>query len=296
MKLSILVVNYNTEEHIAQLLEDISQQSLAISDYQVVVVNNIQNNKLNDILDKYYQYINLEIVPSKKNVGFGRGMNLAADHAQGEHVLMMNPDVCIENKDFLKNLLEYSNKTPNYGVISCKILNQNNEDTSEFYSYEFGDTMGYDGQICWFHGSLLLLRAEIYQQLGGYDPDFFMYCEDVDLCYRVKKMGLDLIKVNELSVFHLGWSSVPKKNYDLYYRWYCSKFVFAHKHFSTKKFAQLLDGLELKAKKRLKSYKLLSIFPINHEKTQRKIFYWTVMADVIKTIRQNGIESLYYKG
>ncbi len=296
MKFSILIVNYNTEKYIVKLLSDFAVQTLPKSQWQVIVVNNCQNFVLAEALKPFSDSMNLTIIPSEKNVGFGRAMNLGASNAQGQHLLITNPDIQIDNPDFLQQLLQQIQKNPNYGIMTSKILNEKQEDTSEFYSYEFDDTLGYDGQICWFHGSLLLLRAEVYHQLGGYDSDFFMYCEDVDLCYRVKKMGLELVKINELSVFHLGWSSVPKKNYDLYYRWYCSKFVFAHKHFPTKKFIQLLDTLEIKAQQRLKSYELLSMFPINREKTQRKIFYWTVMADVIKTIRQNGIESLYYKG
>lgn len=293
MKISILTVNYNTEEHIVVLLEMLSQQTLAKSDFEIIITNNVQNDTLVTLTQPFTKQLNLRIVQSEKNVGFGRANNMAAAHATGEHLLIMNPDVQMIQDDYLEQLYHHAQQHPDYGVITTQLLNEHLEDRSEFYGYEFGHTLGFESQVCWFSGALLLVRPDVFKKIHGFDSDFFMYCEDVDLCYRIKKLGLSLVKIDTLKVSHIGGASEPHKNYDMHYRWYRSQLLFAHKHFTGAEFEQLLDHLEIKCNKRLWQYELLEFLRI--KRFVFKLGQWRAMSDIVKKTRTETPSWLYFK-
>ncbi|MDO4449461.1 MAG: glycosyltransferase family 2 protein [Moraxella sp.] len=293
MKLSILIVNYNTEKFICDLLLSLENQTFHKSDYEIIIVNNIQNSKLDEMIKNhcFEDKFNLRIINSDDNIGFGRAMNLGFRCAKGEHVLLMNPDIKMRQDDYLQNLLNFAHKNNNYGIISTRVLDDNNNDTSTYYSYEFGQTLGFDGQICWFQGSLLLIRHEIFKQLDGFDDDFFMYCEDVDLCLRVKKLGLDLLKNDDLEVYHFGGASEPNHNYDYYLRYYKSRFLFAKKHYQDDIFADLIDKFYQKTRSRIVFYQILSLM---FKKYQRHYLKNKVTYDICHKIKQQGTNWLVY--
>ncbi|WP_049237797.1 glycosyltransferase family 2 protein [Moraxella canis] len=271
MLLSLLVVNYNTETYISKLLQSLSAQSLDKAYFEIIIVNNSQNDILDNILtaNGFFDSYNIRLYDSGGNLGFGKAMNIAFDYANGNHVLLINPDVQMLQDFYLERLIKYALDNPNYGAISTQILDDNHNDVSTYYSYEFGRTMGFDGDICWFQGSLLLIRSEIFKKLMGFDVDFFMYCEDVDLCYRIKKMGLKLLKIDELKVYHFGGASEPNHDYDYYHRYLTSQILFAYKHYA-EEFTPLLERLYHKSKKRVAYYQFSSKFVPSHRRLLMK--------------------------
>lgn len=293
MKLSILIVNYNTEEHVVVLLAMLTQQTLAKNDFEIIITNNVQNAKLATMASRFTEQLNVQIVQSERNIGFGRANNMAAQQATGEHLLIMNPDIRMLQNDYLEQLYFEAQKHADYGVITTQILDDHHVDGSEFYSYEFNRTLGYEQQTCWFLGALLLMKPHAFRALGGFDPDFFMYCEDSDLCYRVKKIGLPLIKLNQLKVHHIGGSSEPNRGYDLHYRWYRSRLLFAYKHFSHEEFETLLHFLRSKSKKRILFYTILSLFVI--ERFRSRTIQWRAMLDLTERTIQESAQWLYFK-
>ncbi|MDO4997664.1 MAG: glycosyltransferase family 2 protein [Neisseria sp.] len=281
MKLSILIVNYNTESFIQKLLTSLQKQTLNTADFEIIIVNNVQNHRLNEMLETgdFNRYFHLSVYDSGDNLGFGKAMNLAARHATGEHLLLMNPDILMLQDNYLEQLLHHAGQHLNYGVISTQILDDNQHDVSTYYSYEFNNTLGYDGEICWFQGSLLLIRGEVYKLLDGFDPDFFMYCEDVDLCLRIKKLGLPLIKIDDLKVYHFGGASEPNHDYHYYHRHITSQFLFAKKHYDPESYQQLVKELHQKSQKRLMVYRMSAKL---FKKHMRHLIKWQVMYDVTK--------------
>lgn len=268
MKLSLLVVNYNTESFIVELLTSLTFQTLSKTEFEVIIVNNSQNSRLSLLLDEhgFDKVFQLHLYENKENIGFGRAMNVAFSYATGKHILLINPDVKMLQDDYLARLLEFANQNPDYGAISTQILNDDHHDGSTYYVYEFGQTLGFSGQICWFEGSLLLIRHEIFKKLNGFDSEFFMYCEDVDLCLRIKKMGLDLIKNYDPKVYHRGGASEPILDIDYYKRRISSQLLFAKKHYDKMLFDDLILLLNHKSKNRVRIYKLTSFFIKKHRR------------------------------
>lgn len=295
MKISILLVNYNTEQFIANFLADLVQQTLTVNDYEIIITNNVQNDVLETLLNQasLREKLNITIVSSKQNIGFGRAMNLAASHAQGEHLLIANPDLRMLQTDYLEKLLDHA-QSQSYGVMTTQLINDLNEDKSEFHTFEFHETFGWDNQVNWFSGALLMIPQKVYQTLGGFDPDFFMYCEDEDLCLRIKKSGYALVKLDDLKIYHQGGSSEPSQNYDFFYRWYRSQILFAYKHFSQDKFQNLLKQLALKSRIKVIFYKwLFALFPTARHRFQYA--QWSAMHDVVHKTLDTSTEWLFFR-
>ncbi|MDO4895948.1 MAG: glycosyltransferase family 2 protein [Moraxella sp.] len=294
MKLSILIVNYNTESFICQLLASLKNQTLSQSLFEIIIVNNVQNDVMDNLLKSkgFYESFNLSLYQSQSNLGFGRAMNLGFKHAKGEHILLLNPDILMRQDDYLEKLLLTADDNPDYGAISTQVLDDDGNDTSTYTAYEFGQNLGFDGQICWFQGSLLLVRRDVFLQLGGFDPDFFMYCEDVDLCLRIKRLGLALIKNDKLEVYHFGGASEPAQNYDFYHRYHKSQLLFAYKHYDNHIFNDIVMRLYKKTKNRLIYYKLLSRLSKRYARHFNKN---KSMFDLTKQVINHRMDYLFYQ-
>lgn len=259
MKLSLIIVNYNTESYICKLMNDLLLQTLPAAQWQVIIVNNSQNDKLQSMMAQFQQSLSYTIIQSSQNVGFGRAMNLGAKSAQGEYLLLINPDIRMMQVDYLQRLIEFAQENPGFGVISTQVLDGRQCDVSTYYHYEFGHHLGFDNQICWFQGSLLLIKPDVFGDMNGFDDDFFMYCEDTDLCYRIKKAGYPLLKNEHLKVYHIGGVSEPIRGLDFYLKYFKSRWLFAHKHLDVNDFQKLLEVQNHKAKIRVGFYGVLRL-------------------------------------
>lgn len=95
MKVSILIVNYNTENYIHDLLVSIIKQTITKEDFEIIISNNVQNNNLTQMIEKngLDQGLNIKVLQMISNIGFGRAMNEAAKASCAEHLLIINPDV-----------------------------------------------------------------------------------------------------------------------------------------------------------------------------------------------------------
>ncbi|MDN3454638.1 glycosyltransferase family 2 protein [Psychrobacter sp. APC 3350] len=288
MKFSLLIVNYNTESYIEKLLYSLHSQSMPASDYEIIISNNVKNDNLEKMImnNEFHKTFLLRTLTMPDNLGFGRGMNAAADLAIAEHLLIINPDVLMTDQNYLSSMYDFILEKPNYGVISSQIVNDNGRDGCDHYSYQFHETFGLDSGISWIEGSLMFIRKETFASIDGFDPDFFMYCEDVDLCYRIRKNGLELIKNNSLSVYHKGGSSEPNKDYAFYHRWYKSQILFMHKHYNKEQFDEFIKELSKKFRIKKYRYRALSIFSKSYK---HKVLRTQVMLDVIgKTINESA--------
>lgn len=296
MQISILIVNYNTEQFITHFLKDLTQQTLTTSQFEIIITNNVQNNLLSSTIQQagLNQLLNIKIIPSNHNIGFGRGMNLAAQTASGKHLLIANPDLRMLQNNYLEQLHTQGESHLNYGIMTTQLINDDGDDKSEFYGFEFHETFGYADKIQWFSGAVLLIRKEVFSLINGFDPDYFMYCEDEDLCLRIKQKNLTLIKINDLKIYHKGGASEPYQNYDFFYRWYRSQLLFAHKHFTEGKFNTLLLQLSKTAKWKVKAYKLLALLiPTARHRFQHA--QWLAMYDIVHKTIQQSTTWLYFR-
>ena len=293
MKVSILIVNYNTETYIHSLLVSIINQSMIKKNFEIIISNNVQNTNLTQMIEKNSldQKLNIKVLQMISNIGFGRAMNEAAKASRAEHLLIINPDVLLDDINYLDKMLDYLISNPNYGVATSRAFNDDGEYENDRYTYEFFDNLGYDDQVCWFQGSLLFIRRDVFKELGGFDKDYFMYCEDEDLCYRIKNKGYSLLKNHKLSFYHKGGASEPNQDYDYYYRHFKSMLLFMHKHKEERFFNEFIKELNKKNIKRVKRYVVLGKFSHKYRNRGLKA---QVMHDITYKILENSAKYLYF--
>jgi O-antigen biosynthesis protein len=212
--LSIIIVNYNVKVFLQNLLDSINKASANLQT-EIIIVDNASDDGSVEFLREKYPSVKLII--NKTNLGFGKANNLALREAKGKFILLLNPDTIVAEDTFIK-MIEFFNQTPEAGLAGCKILNPDGTlqlpcrrsfpgpwtsftkvtglsslfpKSRIFARYNLtyldeNETYEVDA----ISGSFMMMKKEVYDKVGGFDEQFFMYGEDLDLCYRIQKARL----------------------------------------------------------------------------------------------------------
>jgi N-acetylglucosaminyl-diphospho-decaprenol L-rhamnosyltransferase len=250
MELSIIIVNWNTRELLKQCLESVYACSPNCT-FEVWVVDNASTDGSADMVTENFPLVRL--ITNQENVGFARGNNQAACQAAGRYIMLLNSDTIVY-LGALDRLTRFMNEHPEAGASGPKLLNP---DGSLQYSCYLTPTVGrefrrlfhlggirHDGsypmekwqvdntrEVDILQGAALLLRGDALAQVGLLDEGFFMYSEDYDLCYRIKKAGWHLYWVPWAEVVHFGGQSTRMVAAEMFLHLYASKLKFFRKHY-----------------------------------------------------------------
>lgn len=230
-KLSIIIVSYNSKKNLKKCIDSLYNIFSNKFSWEVIIVNNDERENL---LDLPIDFSNVEIIDHKKNVGFGAGMNLGIKKAQGEFLFILNPDTEIFSNNILDLLDEFS-KDKKIGIIGGGILDRTGQKQKWSAGKEISlynlimNNLGFSRseniwkasskQECdWVAGTALFIKKDLFEKIGGFDDNFFMYFEDMDLCHRVRELGNKVIFYPEFQVYHGNGESyederLQKKHY-----------------------------------------------------------------------------------
>ncbi len=255
--LSIIIVNYNVKEFLLNLLDSIKHASKNISTEIIVVDNNSDDDSIQLLKNKFPSVITIE---NKINVGFGIANNQALEICKGKYILLINPDTLVREDTFEK-MINYLSKNKDIGLAGCKVLNPDGSlqlacrrsfpkpwvsftkvtglsslfpKSKLFAKYNLtylDENKSYEVDAV--SGSFMMLTRETYEKVGGFDTDFFMYGEDLDLCYRVQKNGYKVFYVNETEIIHYKGESTKRSKIDETKIFYDAMHLFVKKHFSS---------------------------------------------------------------
>jgi GT2 family glycosyltransferase len=228
--LSILIVTYNSRRLVGPLLEGLARELQPLS-AEVVLVDNASHDGTADLVAAAHPWVRL--VRSEHNLGFAAGNNLAARHARGRVLLLLNPDALPEPGAIARGLARLD-AHPEVGMAGGRLLDaQGHTQPSarmfptllqEFFvlsglaarfprSRWFGrfDRTWADPQapaaVDWVPGAFALVRRDLFERLVGFDERFFLYYEEVDLCRRIGRAGLQVAYWPDLRVHHIGGES-----------------------------------------------------------------------------------------
>lgn len=229
MDLSIITVNWNGAKHIKHMLKTLEDHTENIT-YEVIVVDN--NSEAFD--KKILKTIKAnKILHNSQNLGFGRANNIGSRHAKGKHIAFVNPDITFI-EDTLKILLNELKANTRIGLIGPKLIQGGKTVTSAMkkstiISIALGQftrplakklrlkTAGsfYIDQdsptFCdWVYGSFMMLPRKVFEAVGGFDEQYFMYAEEADLCLSVKKAGYLVKYFPVTKVEHVGGAVANK--------------------------------------------------------------------------------------
>jgi GT2 family glycosyltransferase len=229
MQLSIIIINYNTKEITKNCL--ISLFKNLKSEKEVIVIDNASNDESVDELKSIFGHT-IKLIFNEKNIGFGPANNLGAKLASGKYLLFLNSDTIINN-DFTSKLIDFFANNSRAGIVSPELLFENGQSqphtygkfptifgtiTDKFFRPKFNDDSSME--VDWVSGAAMAMRKEVFEKIGGFDENFFMYYEDIDLCKRLKDKGFAIVRLSGLSVTHLvAKSSANAKSIKkMYYR------------------------------------------------------------------------------
>jgi len=226
---SVIIVNYNTRELTSQCIESIYKYSQSISFEIILVDNNSYDNSLPYLKEKFPELL---IIHNENNLGFGRANNIGAAKANGRYLFFLNSDtILIEN--VISSFFKFMETHNNYASCGCNLVNTQNAPVPshgnlpslkmELFSGPVGRFLrGYfnkylsptqtinEGNLKnpgYIAGADIFIRKEVFESLKGFDSNIFMYFEETDLYYRMKKNGFQSVVLPQLSIIHLGGGS-----------------------------------------------------------------------------------------
>jgi len=275
MQLSIIIVNYNVTEFLAKCLFSIRQFVKDVS-YEVIVVDNHSSDtSWRKLISQFPEVI---FMANEKNEGFAAANNKAIRTSRGEYLLLLNPDTELES-NFINRLLSFAGSIKDLGCIGVRMHDAKgnflpeskraipdminsfeklfmNFRTNSVKSYYRKDVGEYDiAEIEVITGAFFLCKKEVYVKAGGLDEAYFMYGEDIDLCYTMLQMGYKNYYYGEASILHhKGESSVKDKNYLKVF--YGAMQIFVDKYYKKNRIKYWILSLGLKVKCQLEILKL----------------------------------------
>jgi GT2 family glycosyltransferase len=237
-KVAIVILNWNGRKYLHQFLPSIVRYSNKPEYIIVIVDNNSSDDSLVFLENNYPQ---IEIISFNKNYGYSKGYALSLPKINAEYYVLLNSDVEVTSgwieplvklldadseiaaampkiKAFYrKDYFEYAGAAggfiDKYGYPFCqgRILNEIEKDTGQFDQQR---------EIFWASGACMFLRASAYSRTGGFDGDFFAHMEEIDLCWRLKRLGYKVFYCPESVIYHVGGGTLPNdKPRKLYYNY-----------------------------------------------------------------------------
>lgn len=254
MDLSIVIVNYNTSEHLRSCLASIYKYTENI-EFEVIIVDNNSPKRDIEDFDKIFPQIRLYL--RKENDGFGAGCNFGAGKSKGKHIAFINPDVVI-NSNLFKGFYDILESNPVYAVIAPVYLESDGTESKLYrelpgYLQTIAEAFGsftYDFirklfplnkenpiapfETTWVYGSFIYIKKSVYDEVKGFDEDFFLYFEDIDLQYRIGKSGYIIQYHPGFKINHYERSSIRSYHGEnlYYYHMTRSYLLYMYKHFS----------------------------------------------------------------
>ena len=235
MKLSVIIVNYNVKYFLEVCLHSVLRAAVGIAAEVIVVDNNSEDSSCAMIRDKFPSVV---LIENKDNKGFSKANNQGVAVAMGEYILFLNPDTVMP-EDFFKKTITYMDAHPGAGAIGPRLIDGKGAfapdskksfpslsvaifkttginklfPRSPFFNKYYAVHVGENevAAVDVLSGCCMLVRRSAMDKAGGpFDEDYFMYCEDVDLSYRIEKAGYKNIYFPEADLVHYKGESTRK--------------------------------------------------------------------------------------
>ena len=229
MKIALSIVEFNTQDLLKNCLESIFTKKWR-NDFQVFVVDNAsKDNSVEMVKEKFSK---VTVIANEENLGFGKAHNLIFKKIKADYFIILNSDTEVKD-DVLDQMVDFMEDNKNCGISSCRVLDFNGKLQPNGGDLPFGralinwlfnlETIGvrypslhrndeeYYREIHpvgWVSGNFMIIRRESLEKVGGFDERYFMYFEDIDLCYRVRKSGFTIMLNPSVSIKHLSGGSL----------------------------------------------------------------------------------------
>ena len=254
MKLSVIILNYNVRYFLELCLKSVHAAVKDI-DAEIIVVDNNSTDDSCAMIKRLFPEVKL--IENTENYGFSKGNNIGVQHAKGEYLCILNPDTVVA-EDTFTSILNFAESKPNCGIVGCQLIDGRGEFLPESkrqiptpivaFQKLLGKSNNYYsnhikpeniGETDIFVGAFMIMKRALYLEVHGFDEDYFMYGEDIDLSYKILKAGYQNYYYGKNTIIHFkGESTLKDQTYAK--RFYGAMGIFYKKHFKSN---WLLTGL-----------------------------------------------------
>ncbi len=306
MDLTIIIVNWNTKDLLHRCLETVQAniQSAPSALMETIVVDNASQDGSAQMVRKYFPRVHL--IENQENRGFACGNNRAIRESRGRYILLLNPDTEVLD-NALRVLLDYIDSHPQVGGVGARILNPDGSlqpscnpfptlrrewwrlfHLDALHLYSTYDMPRWDVEVTQpvdtLLGACLLIRREALEAVGLLDEEYFMYSEEVDLCYRLKSAGWPLYWVPQARVIHYGGQSTKQVAAEMFLQLYRGKLLYFRKNHGSI-FAQLYKIILLGASLPRLTLPWVGLFGRDRQRAQSLTLirnYWQLLLNIPK--------------
>ncbi|MFB9052964.1 glycosyltransferase family 2 protein [Formosa undariae] len=260
MKLSIVILNYNVRHFLELCLKSV-QEAISTIDAEIIVVDNQSSDDSCQMVKSRFPKVKL--IENTTNFGFSKGNNIGVSEAKGEYVCVLNPDTVVTEDTFL-SVLYFADKQANLGIVGCKLIDGTGAFLPESKRHVptpkvalkkiLGKTGSYYanhleendiGPVSILVGAFMVMKRDVYNTVNGFDEDYFMYAEDIDLSYKTIQAGFQNYYFGATTVIHYKGESTCR-NQDYAKRFNGAMQIFYKKHFNKSILVESLISLGVK--------------------------------------------------
>ena len=256
MKISIIILSWNTKALLRDCLKSLK------GDEEIIVVDNASTDSSPQMVQK--EFPKVKLILNKKNLGYGAANNQGIKVAQGDYLLLLNSDTVVK-KDAPLKMATFLAKNPKAGVVGCRLLNPDGTlqpSAGPFPSLRVSFVMLFlehwgknlarasfpkTTEVDWVMGAALMFRREVIKKAGVMDEGIFMYMDEVEWCYRIKKAGFKVFFYPEAEIIHLFGGSSQKGRETPILNIFRGLIYLYQKHYSPHQLKILKFMLKLKA-------------------------------------------------
>jgi GT2 family glycosyltransferase len=256
--LSISIINWNTQDLLANCLESVEQTKDGL-DVEIIVVDNASTDGSQEMVQARFPAVKL--VENQDNLGFARANNQALEQSRGRYVMLLNSDTLLQQGS-LQAMVSFMDSHPEVGIVGARLINGDGSlqrswarfpsILSEVLGANFRQRKRFSShnsslvyEVDWVGGACLLIRHSTMEQVGLLDERFFMYSEELDWCYRTRQSGWSICYLPEACVIHLGGQSSRLASQRMKAELYKSKLLFFCKHYGRQRASLLTMFLQV---------------------------------------------------
>jgi len=286
IEISVIIVNYNTSDLLCRCLDSIARQTGASS--ETIVVDNASSDDSLMMIREKFPWVRL--VPNENNQGFARANNQALNLCTGRHVYFLNPDTEVKPGAF-SQMVKFMQDHTRIGLAGTRLVYPDGSPQSSVERHYPGQKHlkgafdSLEGDIAWVLGASMIVRQEIIQELNGFDEEFFLYAEDIDLCLRVRKGGWAVGFIPDAVVVHwCGQSERETPPLCVWEKKIDAEIKFYRKHYPAVAVRAIRRGNILQACWRIVTLKLELLVAGDKEISRRKLEKYQLALETFRAL------------
>lgn len=234
MDVSIIIVNYNALKMTSECIESVRKYTSGL-EYEIILVDNASTDGSRE---HFAAMEGIQYIYNEENLGFGRANNVGLEHAIGRNIFFLNSDtLLIENSVGI--LSKYIDEHPDIGALGCNLVTKDMQPSQSFHRYRpgirmelnrlfhyfpqkirYGNSVEYNFaskplNVRYIIGADLMIPKKVLDLVGAFNPAFFLFFEETELCFRIDHAGYRLVCIPDSKIIHLGGASTtgtPQKN------------------------------------------------------------------------------------